>query len=183
MYDWKRLLIPVCLAACLLTGCGLLREEETQPPTTLNPVEDTSRPDFGDQVIGGDTAGDPVSQEVQGKARLTYEGNESSVRYVTSPDQLPDCEALQKYDNAYFETHALVLVTQSVSSGSLEVSIKAIKKTEGGYGVVLSYGEPGKDQVGTTDMATWLLWAEVEQGQDGTWEIVNPALTPEEEKS
>ena len=31
-------------------------------------------------------------------------------------------------------------------------------------------------------MATWLLWAEVEKGLEGTWEIVNPALTPEGEK-
>ena len=70
-------------------------------------------------------------------------------------------------------------MTQSVSSGSVDVSIKAIQKTETGYGVVLSYGDSRKDQVGTNDMATWLLWAETEQGQDGTWEIVNPALTPE----
>lgn len=31
MYGWKKCLIPVCLVACLLAGCGLLREEETQP--------------------------------------------------------------------------------------------------------------------------------------------------------
>ena len=98
------------------------------------------------RFVLGDTAGDPV--EVQGKERLTYEGVESTVRYVTSADQLPDCEALETYDDAYFETHALILVTQSVTSGSVDVSIKAIQKTETGYGVVLSYGEPGKDQVG-----------------------------------
>ena len=134
-------------------------------------------------VIGDDTPGDPVGEEAQGKERLTYEGVESSVRYVTSPDQLPECEALEKYDEAYFADHALILVTQSVSSGSVEVSIKAIQETETGCGVVLSYGEPGKDQAGTADMATWLLWAQTEQGLEGTWEIVNPALTPEGEKS
>lgn len=177
MYDWRKHWIPICLAVCLLAGCAASGEEGLENPITVSPVEDTSRPDFGDQVIGGDTSGDPV--EVQGKERLTYAGVESAVRYVTSADQLPDCEALETYDDAYFETHALILVTQSVTSGSVDVSIKAIQKTETGYGVVLSYGEPGKDQAGTTDMATWLLWAETEQGQDGTWEIVNPALTPE----
>ena len=183
MLDWKRRLIPVCLAACMLAGCGLPRQKDTQPPTTLNPGETTAQPDFGDVVIGDDTPGDPVGEEAQGKERLTYEGVESSVRYVTSPDQLPDCEALEKYDEAYFADHALILVTQSVSSGSVEVSIKAIQETETGCGVVLSYGEPGKDQAGTADMATWLLWAQTEQGLEGTWEIVNPALTPEGEKS
>ena len=180
MYGWKKCLIPVCLAACLLAGCGSLREEETQPSKIVDSMESTTEPDFGDVVIGGDTSGDPV--EVQGKERITYERNESAVRYVTSADQLPDWEALETYDDAYFETHALILVTQSVSSGSVDVSIKAIQKTETGYGVVLSYGDSRKDQVGTNDMATWLLWAETEQGQDGTWEIVNPALTPEGEK-
>ena len=181
MYGWKKCLIPVCLAACLLAGCGSLREEETQPSKIVDSMESTTEPDFGDVVIGGDTSGDPV--EVQGKERLTYKGNESTVRYVTSADQLPDWETLETYDDAYFETHALILVTQSVSSGSVDVSIKAIQKTETGYGVVLSYGDSQKDQVGTNDMATWLLWAETEQGQDGTWEIVNPALTPEGEKT
>lgn len=183
MYNWKKHWIPICLAACLLAGCAAAGEDATRLPSTINPSETTERPDFGDQVIGGDTSGDPVSQDAQGKERLTYRGNESSVRYVTSPDQLPDCEALQKYDDAYFRTHALILVTESVSSGSVEVAIKAIEKTEEGYAVVLSHGDPQKDQAGTADMATWLLWAEAEQGMEGTWTVANPALTPEGEKS
>lgn len=183
MYGWKKCLIPICMVACLLAGCGLLREEETQPSKIADSMESTMQPDLEDVVIGGDTSGDPVGEEAQGKERLTYGGVESAVRYVTSADQLPDCEALQKYDDAYFETHALILVTQSLTSGSVDVSIKAIQKTETGYGVVLSYGESQKDQAGTADMATWLLWAETEQGLEGTWEIVNPALTPEGEKS
>ena len=182
MNRWRKLVIPLCLAALVLAGCGLPRQEdETRLPTAWNPGETTVQPDFGDVVIGDDTPGDPV--EVQGKERLTYEGVESAVRYVTSPDRLPDCEALEKYDEAYFADHALILVTQSVSSGSVEVSIKAIQETETGCGVVLPYGGPGKDQAGTADMATWLLWAQTEQGLEGTWEIVNPALTPEGEKS
>lgn len=180
MNRWRKLVIPLCLAALVLAGCGLPRQEdETRLPTTWNPGETTVEPDFGDVVIGDDTPGEPVGEEAQGKERLTYEGVESAVRYVTSADQLPDCEALETYDDAYFETHALILVTQSVTSGSVDVSIKVIQKTETGYGVVLSYGEPGKDQAGTNDMATWLLWAEVEKGLEGTCEIVNPALTPE----
>ena len=36
---------------------------------------------------------------------------------------------------------------------------------------------PGEGQVGTADMATWLLWTEVDTGlEDYQWTVANPAL-------
>lgn len=187
MHGLKKLLIPACVLGCLLAGCGIFQEgAPTAPPTTLNPAETREEPDFGDVVIGSDSetvSGEPVSQDSQGKIKLTYRGNESSVKYITSADQLPDYGVLETYDDTYFQTHALILVTESVPSGSIEVSIEAIEKTQEGYGVTLSHDGPQQGQAGTHDMVTWLLWAEVAQGMEGTWTVANPALTPEGEKS
>ena len=43
--------------------------------------------------------------------------------------------------------------------------------------VALTHQGPGEGQVGTADMATWLLWTEVDTGlEDYQWTVANPAL-------
>uniref|UniRef100_UPI001C9E8AF7 hypothetical protein n=1 Tax=Klebsiella pneumoniae TaxID=573 RepID=UPI001C9E8AF7 len=79
---------------------------------------------------------------------------------------------LAGYDEAYFVEKALVVVYETVSSGSVQVDIASI---DGGV-VTLSHEMSGN--VGTADMATWLLWAEVDAGLDYTWSVANPAVEP-----
>lgn len=141
--------------------------------------EEPEAPGAGAVVPGSEfapAAGEPVSQDKQGKTRITYSGNESSVRYVTSAADLPGYSGLEQYDDAYFEEHALLLVTESMTSGSVEVGIESVSVTDTVGTVTLYHGGPtiGKDN--TDDMATWLLWAEVDAGLECRWTVANPAL-------
>ncbi len=115
-----------------------------------------------------------------GKTRIAYSGTTNGVRYITSADQLPQNQALEAYDDAYFETKALILVTETVNSGSIQVAIKGVTVENGMACVTLRHEMPG--DVGTDDMATWLLWAEVKQGLDYEWVLENPAMESESEE-
>ena len=58
-----------------------------------------------------------------------------------------------------------MLVQESVSSGSVEVGIESVSlKADHTAVVALTHQGPGEGQVGTADMATWLLWTEVDTG-------------------
>lgn len=171
---------------CLLAGCAKQPSSVSvssvpapSSQTTLAPSQSQSDPGVG-VVIGGDdfapAQGDPVDDDAKGAVRIPYEGNESTVRYITSASQLPDNEELAGYDDAYFQQNALVLVTESVNSGSIEVAIDSIRQTDRGSEVVLYHSRPEESQATTDDMATWLLWAEVETGKEGIWTVANPAL-------
>lgn len=135
---------------------------EAPPSVTLPKVTDTLQD------------GTPVDIQNTGKLRITYTGDISAVRYITSVEELPKNEAFARYDEAYFQTHALVLVTETVGSGSVQVEIEAIHVDGEAASVTLSHQMPG--QAGTTDMATWLLWAEVESGMNYRWSVANSAV-------
>lgn len=134
------------------------------PPATL-PLKDPSEP----------PAGTALAFSNVGSLRVTYAGNTSWVKYVTDLSQLPEAEGLDQFDEAYFEDHALVLVMETVGSGSVKVGIDRIMVDESTAVVTLSHEMKG--DVGTADMATWLLWAEVETDLDYQWSIANPAVT------
>ncbi len=111
-----------------------------------------------------------------GSKRITYTGNQNAIAYITSPDQLPtvSAEELKKYDADFFRTKALVLIKETVGSGSTRISIQSIKQKDRTVCVTLLHESP---EVGTADMATWLLWAEVDLGmEDCQWVLANPAL-------
>lgn len=137
-----------------------------------------------DEDLKGGNSGEEDSEEweeisvsAQGKKRITYMGRRNSVIYVTSVDALPDYEELKQYDEAYFKEHALLLVTETVNSGSIDVSIQSVRVGRSVGTVTLSRVAPDpKDAASTTDMATWLLWAEVDQGLDCQWTVANPAM-------
>lgn len=174
----KSVLSAGCGLCLLLTGCG-------QPAQAVSSVSTGAAHETASQmqtppdehlIASSSASGDAADQIVQGKTRITYTGNESTVRYITAASQLPDNEELDKYDDAYFQDHALVLVTESVNSGSIDVAIDSIRQTDQGNVVVLRRSFPAGSQAGTSDMATWLLWAEVDAGMEGEWSVENPAL-------
>lgn len=120
-------------------------------------------------------AEDRLLLKKQGKLRIKYTVNRSSVQYITSADRLPNYEELAQYDDAYFEKHALLLVVESVRSGSVDTGILSVSIEED-CGAVTLYHEMPQGAANTSDMATWLLWAEVEPGLECRWSVVNPAL-------
>lgn len=175
----KRMLCLILMLSVLLCGCQSApavsggddtqknTEKTTEAELDMTQIQD---PDVTLPMNEEETGGESVTVEGTGCVRVEYAGNVSSVRYITSADQLPDHEALAAYDAAYFENKALVLVRETVSSGSVKVGIAAI---EGGV-VTLSHELSG--DAGTADMASWLLWAEVEPGLDYEWSVANPAV-------
>lgn len=110
-----------------------------------------------------------------GKQRIDYNGNVSAVRYVTKASQLPRIDAFSAYNDTWFQDHALVLVTETVTSGSIDITFDSITVTNAIAAVTLARKVPENF---TTDMATWYVWAEVEAGLDLRWTVVNPAIKP-----
>lgn len=176
----KRMMCAIMALAMLLCGCqsAALSSGETQRQTenvtevvSDPPMETIEVPGVTLPHVGFETEnGESLTLGGTGCQRVDYTHNVSKVFYVTDVTQLPDYDALRKYDAAYFENKALLVVLESVGSGSMKVGIESVSD-----GVVtLSHELPG--DVGTADMATWLLWAEVEQGLDYNWTVANPAL-------
>ena len=172
--------LALAAALCIVAAaCGTKNNAPDTPAKTDTP---TAAPG-GTQTVG-DTGDGTVREDgsyVPGQVdrlRLTYNGNVSSALYVTSAAQLPDYPELSAYDDAFFKDHALVLVQESVSSGSVEVGIESVSlKADHTAVVALTHQGPGEGQVGTADMATWLLWTEVDTGlEDYQWTVANPAL-------
>lgn len=191
----KRALVLACVG-CLLSGCASASPTAEKPWKEEEPGiesdgsgadEEPAEENDGQkpEVLGPETGKEtfPVEPEElsmieQGSFRLTYDGNQSSVVYVTKAKQLENyiqqgAEELSRYDDAYFAKKALVLVVDTVKSGSVKVQIESITVTGEEALVTLSRRSP---QYGTNDMATWLLWCEAEQGLSQlAWSVTNPA--------
>lgn len=176
---WKIAVPAVCTAGVLLAGCkGGKAANTTTPGTTVGTVAAGTAPTTlpRDAATVPPTSGfatqptaDPSIEG--GKLRLEYTGSRSSLTYVNSVDQLPDYAELAGYDAAFFEKHALLLVVDTESSGSIQVGFAAIDPSTGT--VTLSREMNG--DVGTMDMATWLLWAVIDRDDSVTWSLENPS--------
>lgn len=192
----KRWIPTILLCAVLLSLCGCNNADSTEIEPQVSSIYSESEggvladcdrtPVSSEQAVSGwvirdeesgtVTDGTALSFENAGKTRIAYTGNRSAVRYITDVSALPDEPELSSYDAAYFQSHALLLVTETVSSGSVQVEIAAISVVENQARVVLAHLPP--DGEGTCDMATWLLWVEVDLGLNYQWSVVNPALEP-----
>ncbi len=184
----KRLLALI-LALTVLTLWGCTQEPATNGPTTQNqtqtptteaavspPAQQPSQP----PAHIPPTRPRPKDTLPLGKAgsvRIDYTIPVSSVRYITSVEQLPKNDAFAAYDHAYFETAALVLVTESVTSASIRVAIESVTLSEGVAHVTLLHESQG--DVSTPAMTAWMIWAEVEPGLELRWEVDNPAMDSE----
>lgn len=115
----------------------------------------------------------------QGSKKIVYSGQESSI--VCAGDRKSmvnfagsDAGELKNYTDEYFEGKALLMARISVRSGSDRPSFKSVMFKEGRALVTLKYYAP---KIGTCDMATYLIWAEMDRKYAGyDWEISNPAL-------
>lgn len=174
---WIAALLLILAFGMTLTACKPSDQPNPSQPkeTTTTAVPTAESTTFTSPELNlNETEGDSdLSIKNQGKLRIPYTVNRSSVQYVTNADQLPDYAELAGYDDAYFQDHALLLVVETVSSGSAQVGIQSINIEGSTAAVTLSHEMQG---TGTTDMATWLLWAEVEPGLNFQWSVSNPAL-------
>lgn len=179
----KKMFCILLAALLLLSGCQTSVQETTAAPETTEPatLPLTSLPPEADPEVavtlpkaGGVAFTNP------GKARIAYTGNRSYVKYVTSVEDLPQEEALAGFDAAFFEEKALLIVVETASSGSVQMEIESILVFEDTATVSLKRSMTG--DFGTADMATWLLWVEVEQGLDYTWILENASQLPQGEK-
>lgn len=188
----KKMICAVLALLLMLTGCQATVGGTTPPTVTTQapaaenqPLETITFPTLPEDgltpgpVIGGQE-GEQLPFENPGKARLKYEGNRSYVRYVTSPEELPPECSWEGYDEAWFETKALLIVVETLNSGSIEVELEAILVDGDTASVHIKRTLNG--DVGTADMATWILWAEVEKDLDYTWTLANASQLPAGEK-
>lgn len=184
MKRWCIVLTALFLLS-LLAGCHSSAPDTPGSDVTTQTTADTSpgvsriNPDSVEVTVPkegltGETGESDIAIGATGGIRITYSGNISSVRYVTSREQLPDYPELQGYDDAYFQEHGLLLVMETVTSGGVEVGIEGISLEGDCAAVRLSHESQG--DMGTAVMTTWLLWAEVAGGLDCVWEVENPAV-------
>ena len=188
----KKLICLVLSLLLLLTGCrsagsaadtGATQPVGSEVSTTpsTEPSETTENTQPTDESTVALPGNDAVTMGQTGKLRIAYTGNRSGVRYVTDPSQLPDYPELAGYDEAFFREHGLLLVTETVTSGSVGVDILSIVVENGMAVVTLDHQIPSG--LGTADMATWLMWVEVDAGLDLTWVLANPALKPDNQQN
>ncbi len=169
----KHLIRLTVLLLCLsLLGCS----QPQQAPQGSAPSTAPTQPSNPGKPLPTvpTVPGAEVAFENPQAAKVEYSVNISSVRYITEAGQLPNYEALKKYDAAYFETKALVVILDSVSSGAIQPNVHSITFDKGQNTVVL--GRDIDSTVTIPVMTTWLIWAEVERELPGSWAIHNPSL-------
>lgn len=183
----KKIICMLLALLLVLTGCHTSGSETTPTETTAAPTE-TTVPEMAvtvptipmNPVIGATEPGDSIAFANPGKARIAYTGMRSSVQYITSVEQLPDEEWFKDYDEEFFKTGALLVVVETVSSGSVQLEIESIRVSGDTASVQVKRTLSG--DVGTTDMATWMLWVEVSNELDYDWVLPNSTNLPEGEK-
>lgn len=192
----KKMICAVLALLLILTGCQAAGGETTLPETQVPDAETTQAPEETEPMetvaatlpetglitgpVMGGMEGEELPFENAGKIRLNYEGNRSYVRYVTKVEDLPGEGSWTGYDEAFFETKALLIVVETLNSGSVQVDMESILVNGNTAGISIKRTMSG--DVGTADMATWMLWAEVEKGLEYEWTLVNASQLPEGEK-
>ncbi len=154
------LLLVLCLILC---GCqsSLPRETLAGPGTSM--------------PTGPSLTVDPEPSRVlsfyapNGAYRSYDTGVPCGVQYITSPAQLPDRKEFQPYDEAFFQSKALVLVTELVNNGGVTVSIDTITYEDDTATVKLAYLQKPGDA--TTALAVWTVWQVVDAGLEYRWQI------------
>lgn len=197
-----KLLIPILIIFCFLVGCsdssdissassdddakiessGTPFKEPTTPENNTKPNKEVPMINLYPIVT------DPYNTLSKdnlikfsdgGIARITYDYNRSEAKVITNIQDLSpynEIKELVKYDEDYFNTSSLLLIAQTTNSGSIGVSVEAIAAIDKVLKIKLGYTVP---EIGTADMATWLLWVELDKNYDEfLGEIINPATKP-----
>ena len=134
----------------------------TDPPvTTLPPTEGALA--FERQIVRVNYSGDgtfPYAALLADRAALDSELRRYTTdgSYSVEPTQELNA-AVQKYTHDWFATHRLLFVRLQESSGSVSHEITQATRTAAGADVTIRRNVP---EVGTCDMAEWMLFIEVD---------------------
>lgn len=154
------MLLTVCILS--LSGCA----ENTQSPVSYA---------FEAQYIRTNRCDDtkiPTYALIHSRKELDayYEANKNTFdlerkKTVFADTTIGFLDACDKYDDAYFETHNLLLIVLEEPSGSIRHQITDVRPSEGGVGwtVTVKRIRPSKFQ--TDDMAAWHLFLEIQMGK------------------
>ena len=167
----KKWIVMLLVLALLTTGCHSGNPGETTPETETTAPARTEA--VGTESLPENGA---LTFRDRDKLRVPYVGNQNGVRYITAPDQLPKNDAFAAFDETFFRENALVLVTCTLGSGSMEAEILSIEIHGETAQVSLDIRMPGG--AGTSDMATWLLWAVVDRDLSYEWVLEAGADLP-----
>ena len=171
---WILLLVAASMCA-ITTGCTGSKQEESPMPLISPSASISQKPTQGSFAGGGTGAvgSQLVTLSAPQKLRITYQqGVSDSVVCVSSVEELHayglyGSQTLAAYDEAFFQDKALVLVKYTVNSGSIQLSLGEATQVNQ---VVSVKVDAQLDGMGTSDMATWLLWAEVDKSlSDCQW--------------
>ena len=174
----KKYICMILALMLVLTGCQSANGATT--PST-GEIAQATIPALTEGTLDGGIAierpeGVDLPFENAGKVRLNYEGSRSYILYVTSVEELPKEGSWTGYDEAYFQTKALLIVVETLGSGSVQLELESIRVHENTASI--SIKRPMEGDVATTDMATWMLWAEVDKGLDYEWTLANATELP-----
>ncbi len=150
-------------------------QNSTLPTSTVKPNIDPTTPTRPDPTPTL-PSGNIVLLEQAGSLRIDYTADVHSVQYITDASQLPGYDEFDQYDAVFFESHALLLVTETVGSGSTRIELKGYTCDGNDAHIKLLYNSP---EVSTADMATWLIWAVVDANLPYEWHIPGQTANPE----
>ena len=160
----KRIFALILVLCLCLAGCNGI----------VSTTTDTTHPSLDDETHGKPDIGIDVNFEVLGSTAMHHSVNICKARYITSASALPDREELREYDDVWFESHGLLLIYESVSSGNVKVGVEKIKLDGTTANITLTHTPDGT--IGSGVKVTWLLWLEVDKGLEYTWRVDNPAM-------
>ena len=164
-----RIFIWLSIFCLLLSACRATQaSQNAQTTPTTESSEQSANESTGTDKNPLIAVGQLAFQN-PGKQRIGHKEHPNGVLYITSAAPLTSGDAFNQYHDAFFQDHALVLVTLTVGSGSVQLEIESIFVSGDTATVTISHNLPG--DVGTSDMATWYLWAEVEAGLDLKWAV------------
>ena len=175
----------VLLAAGVVSAKGFSKSNENDPPGSLGAGMDKTggtekdillaapNIDFGARCIRtygySEDARYPAVRIIRSVRELReyYEANEEEYGlgrrdHVSSDTTIGFLDACDKYDDAYFEDHILVMVLLEEYSGSIRHKVQSVHMSAGGQCRI--YIDRIVPEAGTCDMAQWHILIEPEAG-------------------
>lgn len=170
------LLLGLLSVACVLAACnagGVNGGDPVESSSVIAPGESQRGEDmeipFTSHVVrvgsDGELAQFPYHEMISSREDLQsfYEENKDAYGLDSTLSDESFASYMEKYDDAYFEENALLIVLQEVGSGSIRFSVDKVALEQGTVEVQISQIRPESEgMVGTDDMAQWAFFIEMD---------------------